>query len=210
MRWLGHSANAWITGLVFITLGVEIRAEGPPDPLRLVPAQADLFFKVEQPRKLIESFTSLAVFKQLQGFDAVREYYDSTNYRMFQQLLAHIEKQLELPWPEMLDRLAAGGAVVAVKFGPNPPPILAVVQGIDEALLRKFYNLALALTEQELARREVKDRLERISYRDMETVRIGKEFHAAVISAHAAARSSTASRTVAPGDRRLAGPWHHP
>lgn len=160
-------------------LPVGSRADAPADPLRLVPEQADLFLKVEQPRQLLETFTTLDLFKQLQTLDAVKELYDSTNYRRFLQLVAHFEKQLGTQWPDALDRLAGGG-VLAVQFGPDPAPALVVIQGKDEALLKKFAPLILQVIEQELARQESKDKLEKGEYRKIETYRIGKDFHAAV------------------------------
>ncbi len=35
-----------------------------PDPLRLVPKQADLFVRVESPRKLVEAFAEFFLFEQ--------------------------------------------------------------------------------------------------------------------------------------------------
>lgn len=179
MRLLRYPAPGWLAGLLFLT-SASLRAEAPPDPLRLVPNQAELLVQVDQPRKLVEAVTNLDVLKQLQALGAIKELYDSTNSRRFYQLVGYFEKQLGVPWPEMLDRLAGGGAVLGVKFGGEPAPLLAVVQGTDEALVRKFTQLALEVTEQELARQESKERLQKSSYRDVETLRLGKQFHAAV------------------------------
>ena len=49
---------ACVVGLLVVAT-TTVRAEAPPDPLRLIPDQADLFIKVEQPRKLIESVTEM-------------------------------------------------------------------------------------------------------------------------------------------------------
>src|SRR5262249_50850280 len=68
----------------------------------------------------------------------IKEYRDSTNARLFGQLVACFEKELGAKWPDLLDRLAGGGAVVAVKPGPNPAPALLVLQGKDEQLLHRF------------------------------------------------------------------------
>ena len=48
-------------------------------------------------------------------------------------------------------------------------------------MLRRFFQLGLELLEQELARQEVNDRPEKSTYRGIETVAIGKDFHAAVV-----------------------------
>jgi hypothetical protein len=159
-----------------------LRADAPPDPLRLIPAWADVFVKVEQPRRLVESVTGLEVLRQLRELAPVRELYDSTNARRFYQLLAYFEKQLGARWPELLDRLAGGGAVVAAKLGKDPTLALLVVQGSDEALLRKLLQVGVTVLDQELARQDSKEHVEKGSYRGLETLRIGQGFHAAVAS----------------------------
>ena len=171
-----------LAGLVLFAFATAAPAADPPDPLRLVPDQADLFVKVEQPRTLIESVTGLDVFKQLQTLDVYNEFLDSTNYRRFTQLVAYFERQLGARWPDALDRLAGGGAVLAVKFG-DPAPVLLVVQGKDEALVQKFAKLGLEVIEQELARQEVKESFTKCAHRQIDTYRIGKDFHGAVAGA---------------------------
>src|SRR5262249_44564827 len=138
-----------------------VRAEAPPDPLRLVPEQADLFFKVEKPAQLLDAVRYAEILEQLQAFSAVREAFDSTNTRRLLQLLTYFEKQLGLSRMEMLDQLAGGGAVLGVKVGKDPAPALLVVQGKDEKLQRKFFHLAVELIESELARQESKQSLKK-------------------------------------------------
>src|SRR5262245_60190720 len=150
------------------------RAEAPRSPLRLLPAETDLLVEVKQPRQLVEALTNLDVLKQLRQFSAVKEQLDSTQARRFFQFVAYVEKELGAKWPELLDRLAGGGAAVGLKFGPDPAPFLLVVQGTDEALTKKFTKLFLEVTEQELARQESKDRPVKGSYQGIETVRIGE------------------------------------
>jgi hypothetical protein len=121
--------------------------------------------------------------KQLQGFEAVQEFYDSTNARRFYQLIAYFEKELGAKWPELLDRLAGGGAVLAnLKLeAKDPAPALMVIQSKDEALLRRFVDVAVKLVEAEQARNEAKDRLQRAKYRDIDIYQAGKDVHAAVL-----------------------------
>jgi len=157
-----------------------VRAESPPDPLRLVPAQADLAIKVEQPRQLAETALALDLVKQLQTFEPFREFYDSTNFRRFQQLLGYFEKELGGKWPELLDQLAGGGMVVAVKFGEEPAPALLVMQSKDEAALKKFVKVVRGMLDQELTRDDAKERLQVGSYKSIETLRLGQDLHAAV------------------------------
>src|SRR4029079_2100048 len=58
---------------------------------------------------------------------------------------------------------------------------LLVVQGTDEATVRKFVQVSIEILEAELAREEAKEKLRRAKYRDQETFHIGKDFHAAVV-----------------------------
>jgi hypothetical protein len=166
----------------FLWLGIAAaRAESAPDPLRLVPDAADVMVEIKNPRRLAETVTQLDLVKQAQELGPVREVLDSTNYRRFYQLVAYFEKQLGAQWPELFDRLAGGGIVLAAQIGPNPAPALLVVQGTDEKLTRRFVDLGLQILEQEIARREGKERVEKAPYRGIDAVHLGKEFHAAVV-----------------------------
>jgi hypothetical protein len=172
--------SAAVIGLLWPSV-VAARADSPPDPLRLVPDVADVMIEVKNPRRLAETVTQLDLVKQAQELGPVREILDSTNYRRFYQLVAYFEKQLGAQWPDLVDRLAGGGVVAAAKIGPNPAPALLVVQGTDEKLTRRFVDLGLQILEQEIARREGKERVEKAPYRGIDAVHLGKEFHAAVV-----------------------------
>src|SRR5262245_9501144 len=93
-----------------------LHADGPPDPLRLVPKQADLVLTIDAPRKLADAIASVEPLRQLAQFSAVRELLDSTNSRRFRQLIDYYEKEVGASWPELLDRVAGGGVALAVKF----------------------------------------------------------------------------------------------
>jgi hypothetical protein len=152
----------------------------PPDPLRLVPEQADVCIEVKQPARLVQTVLGLDLLKEARNLDAVAEFLDSTNLRRFQQLVAYYEKELGAPWPDLVERLAGGGVVLAVKFAPNPAPALLVLQGKDKELTGKFFHLALEVAEQELARQELPAHIEKGSHRGVETAHLGKDFCAAV------------------------------
>jgi hypothetical protein len=156
------------------------RAETPQTPLRLIPDKADLVVSLDRPRELVETVYNLDLFKRFLQIDGVREAYDSTNARRFFQLVGYFEKQFGARWPEIIDRVAGGGVAFALKFG-EPTPVLFAVQGKDEQAVKKFAKLALEVANQELARQESKDRLVHGSHNGIETVRIGDQFHAAVV-----------------------------
>jgi hypothetical protein len=155
------------------------RADAPADPVRLVPGQADAFVEIRNPRRLIETGLSSDLFQASRALPPVRDLYDSTNARRFLQLVGYFEKELGHGWPELIDRLAGGGIVIAVKFGPNPAPAVLVIQGNDPELTARFYKLGLDVIEQELARQQSPQQIEKRRYRDIETVHVGQEFHAA-------------------------------
>jgi hypothetical protein len=175
---------------ILLAAALVVRAETTAQPLRLISDQADFVVQVHQPRKLVESITTLDILKQALKIEAVREIYDSTNYRRFFKLVGYFEKELGHPWPELLDRLAGGGMAVASKFNfdaatapgsAGPAPIVLVIECKDTELLRKFVKLGLQIIEQELARAEAKERPHKHMYESVEVVSIGKEFHAAVV-----------------------------
>src|SRR5262245_17394370 len=166
----------WLAGVLVCFSVAGARGETPRDPLRLVPEQADWMVKIERPRQLTETLLNLDLVKQLQQLEAFQEFYDSTNLRRFYQLVAYLEKELGSQWPDLLDRLAGGGIVVASVIGDNPAPALMVVQGKDEELLRKFVKTLQSLIEQELARQDAKDRLETGKYKEIDTFKVGNDF----------------------------------
>jgi hypothetical protein len=181
MRRLRHAAGLSIWVVLFAAGSG--RAQPPLDPLRLVPDMADLVLEVKDPRRLAETATQHELIRQVQQLAPVRELLDSTGYRRALQLVAYFEKELGAPWPQLLDRLAGSGAVLATKFGADPAPVLLVIQGKDEKLMRRFAELGLQVIEQELARREAKERPTKTTIHGVEAVRIGKEFHAAAAGA---------------------------
>src|SRR5205823_11552208 len=123
-----------------------------------------------QPRALVEGVINHPLVQDLYQIDALRDLYSSANARRFYQLIGYFEKKLGMTRWEMLDRLAGGGAALAVHFeklDSKTTPVLLAVQGKDEPTLRRFVQLGLELLEQELARQEAKDRPEKSSYRDV-------------------------------------------
>jgi|GEM_PF-647350 hypothetical protein len=151
-----------------------------PAPTRLVPHQVDLLIQAPQPCRLLSVLTAEDLLKPLQQVAPVQEVLHSTKVRRLGQLVAYFEKELGLPWPQLLDRLAGRGVIIGVQFAPNPTPVLLVVEGEDEPLMQQFFQLGLKVLAQELARQEAKDKPIKGSYKEYSTIRIGANFHAAV------------------------------
>jgi len=180
-------------GILVLAIGAApVRADALPDPLRLIPDKVDLLLKVEKPGQLVEAVMALDVFKKFQELDAVHELYESTNSRRFFQLVGYFEKQLNAHRVELLDRLAGGGMVLAVKFKPEPAALL-VVQSKDAEFLQRFFKVALQITEQELSRLESKDKLVRHSHRGIQTLGAGKDFAMAVVGSALVLSNSAAA-----------------
>jgi hypothetical protein len=156
------------------------RGDEPPDPLRLVPRQADFAVRVDSPRKLVDAVLATEPLRELVQFPAVREALQNTNVRRAAKLLAYYEKELGAPWPELLDRLTGGGVVLAAKFDrTGQAPALFVVQSKDDELLKRAVALLLNAIEQELIRQDSKDRPKTEAYRGFDTIQVGENFHMA-------------------------------
>jgi hypothetical protein len=180
-----HALRHSLLAVVFLLVSQvsPSRAEAPADPLRLVPAQADFVVQVPQPRELIEFYINHDLAKDAYALEPVREFYESTNVRRFNQLVSYYEKQVGTRWPEVLDKVAGGGIVIASKLGKQPAPALLVAQGTDEGTVQKFVRVSVELLEAELAREESKEKLKKAKYRDHDTFHIGNDFHAAALGA---------------------------
>ncbi len=175
-----HFSRCLAAGVLCLCLVASSQGDSPPQAARLVHDGADLLLEVPAPRRLADTLLHLDLLQQLQVFPDFREFLDSTRLRRGLQLVRYLEKELGAPWPELLDRLAGGGAAFAVKFGSQPAPVLLVVQGTDDKLMAKFFQVGLDILDQEIARQEGKDRLVRDSYHGLPTAHAGKQFHAAV------------------------------
>ncbi len=171
-------------GVVALFAPLAARAADSSDPLRLVPASADLIVKVEHPRGIADLAVKLAGTPELAGFRGYRDYFESTNYRLFRQLVGHFERELGRDWPDLVDELAGGGVALSLKFGKkDPEPAIIVVQGRDAKLMEKFFHKLLDVANQELARQGLHDAYSKETYRGIETYRRGDDIHAAVVGA---------------------------
>jgi hypothetical protein len=144
-----------------------------PQPLHCVPQEANLVVRIENPRLLVDSITEMDMVRQLQQLPFVRERLQSQDFQRFLQLVSYYEHELGVKWPEFLDRVAGRGITLASKAGDDNAPVLFVIEGRDEALTHRFMDLAVSLFEQELARQESKEKLERPEYRGIKGVKIG-------------------------------------
>src|SRR5262249_28612641 len=82
------------------------RADGPKDPLRFVPRQAEVVAKIERPRALLEAIEKHELVQEAFKISGIRDLYDSTNQRRLYQLIAYFEKELGKNKYELLDALS--------------------------------------------------------------------------------------------------------
>lgn len=176
----------------------------PKDPLRFLPDGTPVVLKVEKPRALVESILNHELAKEAQQLQIVRDFLDGADARRLFQLIAHFEKELGAPWPELLDKLAGGGMAAGLtKFGDNAPAVL-VLQGTDEKTVSKFFDLGLSLFEEEITRQGGKEMPARRKYAGVEVVEFSKDLLAARVG-DALVVSSKSEAMKAALDRNAAG-----
>ncbi|AMV23380.1 hypothetical protein VT84_03155 [Gemmata sp. SH-PL17] len=146
------------------------------DPLDCVPASAQLVLAADHPRKLAEAVTGLEAFQKAQKLPQYRSVYESAAAKRAFQLLAMFEKELGAKWPELLDQLAGDGIAIGVQFANDPAPTIFVLQGKDEAQVKKAMDLALKTVEEELARQGAKDGIKRFNIAGQDTIKVGDLF----------------------------------
>jgi hypothetical protein len=191
--------RASLLAIVFLVIAAgfapdSLSAAEPLDPVRLVPPSTDLIVKIDRPRVIADLAVNLVSRPELGGFRGYRDYFESTNYQLFKQLVGHFERELGNRWADLLDELAGDGVVLAIKFEKNgPAPTLVIIQGHDPKLLAKFFQKALDVAQQEQARQGIHDGYTRDSYRDTETLHRGDKIHSALLGS-AFVYSNTAAR----------------
>lgn len=170
-------------GVALIAVAPARAADPPPDPLRFVPATTQFFVKVENPRALAETVTGLDAVKSAPSLGPVRDALDSPTVQKAFQLLAFVERDLGAKWPQLLDQLAGGGAVVAGKLGQGDNPALLVLQGTSEQAVARAFDLLIRSLDDELARQGSPETVARGTKDGAATARLGKDFHAARVGA---------------------------
>ncbi len=165
-----------LVGLLgWLTLAAPALAAEPRSPLTLLPDVADLVLVVPAPAKVLDAITTPALFQKARELAPIREFLEGTSYRRFQQLIAYLEREMGMPAAEILDRVAGGGVALGTKFGANPAPALAVVQGRDARASERFFGLLVQILEQELARQENAPKLVKGSYQGITGATIGND-----------------------------------
>lgn len=142
---------------------------------KLVPPQANLILQVDRPRHLAERIIRHEVAQQALRLPFVSEAVNTADFERFLQLIAYFEKELGVPWPELIDKLAGGGLTIAARAGGENAPALVIVRGHDESFTRKFVDRLLQVIEQEQIRTESKERTQKASYRGIDGWQLSKD-----------------------------------
>ncbi|HXD87591.1 MAG TPA: hypothetical protein VN641_13930 [Urbifossiella sp.] len=147
------------------------------EPLDYIPDSVQIVATIDNPRKLVEAFTTLDAAQEAKQLAPVKALLDSTAAHRFFQMLGHIERELGAPWPELLDQLAGRGIAIAGHFGDGKPALL-VVQGTDEKQTARAFDRFLAIVGDELQRQGLPLRPKSQIKNGTEFVAVG-DFHAA-------------------------------
>jgi hypothetical protein len=159
-----------------LTVAVSAGRADSKDPLRFFPEQTDIVLKVERPRALVEAVIRHDLAKEAQDLQIVRDFLDSAKARQFFRLVAHFERELGAPWPELIDKLAGGGMAAGLKFAADGNgPVVVVVEGTDEKVVGRFFDLAVSLLEEERTQQGAKEPLKRKSYEGFDGVQLDKD-----------------------------------
>jgi hypothetical protein len=161
-----------------LLLAVPARS-APPDPLRLVPEQADVVLELKRPAEVYKHVYNADLVTEARKLEFVKEQLGSTNVRRLDQFVTYFEKELGLKRVELIDALTGGGVVLASKIGPNPAPALFVVQAKDEKRAREVRETQSRPHRAGADPPGVEATHREGTYRDVETVHLGPTFHAA-------------------------------
>lgn len=156
-----------------------------PDVLKYVPKQAGFVFVVDNPRQVVDTALGLKAVQDAAAFPEVREALDGTTARRGFQFLKYIERETGEAWPELLDKVAGNGAVVAVGYGANAKTeaALLVLQGRDAKAVEKVFNLVVKAIEEERARQGNLEPLKRARRVGAEAIEIDSDFIVARLGA---------------------------
>src|SRR5262245_25497490 len=159
-----------LAGLLLIPIGAKAET---PHPLRFIPGEANLVLRVEKPRLLVEAITRHQVAREAQQLPFVREQLESPVFQRFLQLVKYYEQDLGMKWPELLEKLGGNGLTLAAKVPGDNAAVVLCIDGTDEDLAKRFVNLAVSVFEQELARQESKEKIEKGNYRGIDGYKFG-------------------------------------
>jgi hypothetical protein len=159
--------------LAFLGSHAPLRADDANDPLRIVPKQAVFALVIDHPRVFAESTYKLDAVQHAMELPALQDYLQNTAVRRFLQLVKFLERETGSAWPELLDKVAGGGAVFAA--APGYDAALLVLQGRDAAASEKVFELFIRIAEEEQARQGNTEAVKRTRQNNADVVQLNKE-----------------------------------
>jgi hypothetical protein len=132
---------------IVVILAVAVPAAADDSLLRLVPQPATFVWVVEKPRAVVDAVASIPQLEAARQFPQVRALYETAGAKRLFQLLSHVEAALGAKWPELIDKVAGGGVVIAFDVLKEPATTLLIVRGTDAAVSDKALSLLVKLVE---------------------------------------------------------------
>jgi hypothetical protein len=147
------------------------------DPLDCMPGSARIVMVVDNPRKLAETITGLAAFKEAQVLPQIRQIYDSPTAQRLYKLLAFAEKELGAQWPNLLDQIAGNGVALGGQFQEGLGSAIAIASGTDSVQVEKAFDLAMKMLDEEFVRQGGRDVVKVERNDGITFAHLGTDFH---------------------------------
>ncbi|MGQ0633284.1 MAG: hypothetical protein ACT4QC_01630 [Planctomycetaceae bacterium] len=111
-----------------------------PDLRRIVSPDTLLLIEINRPVRVIDSRFVRELYDIARDSVGVQQGLASPEFEKIRQAARFVEKSLDTDWKSGVDRLTAGGAVIAIHSGPaaNEADVTVVITSDDEAVLRRF------------------------------------------------------------------------
>jgi hypothetical protein len=121
-----------------LAAGVPLAAAGESVPARdWLPEKSLAVVEISRPTRLLEHPLVRAIHDELANSHEIQARLDSPEYDRVRLVQRFLEQTTGLEWGEALDRLTAGGLVLAV-VGREPPKLVSIVTAGDAEVLERF------------------------------------------------------------------------
>lgn len=170
-------SKSWrtVTILVVMLLASPVRAEVP---LTLVPQEADFVLAITRPAEALDKLWNLVHDERVRSLPNYDEIFEQVSVKRLMQLVRYAEKELGKPWRQLVEDLAGDGILLAGKYGPQPSPVLLIVQGRDPDQMQRAAQLLAQILEQELARRDLPHQRQEHQRANLKVSQIGATYYA--------------------------------
>jgi hypothetical protein len=144
----------------------------------LLPESVVAYVEVPQPAGVVGLVLDHPLAEEIRGAPEIEKALASPQYAEYQEVLAHVEKQLGRPWREALKSLTHGGVHLGIDLPTRSGVGLA--RGDDPAHVAKALATALELVRAEAEKRGVDDPVKTTELRGVSVHQIDKVYLAAI------------------------------